>query len=261
MSDLERHQTIVELLSSQTFASVRELQQTLGVSAATVRRDIDKLNDAGVARKVYGGVAALEEQLWRRRPSPLPFVENRDLAVEQKRAIAQAAEGLVRDGSSVIVHAGSTCFTFGCRLALRNVRVFTNSMPLAAYLAENGTCHLTVGGGDIHREPGIVYDPAPGAPIHYAAQFFVGALGVSSEGILESHPLLVRFVKEFSERANEIIVLVDSSKFALRPPVVALPMQRITTLITDDGVSAADERMVRDQGVNLIIAETSAGPQ
>lgn len=260
MSDLERQQSIVDLLSSQTFVSVRELQQVLGVSAATVRRDIDKLNEAGVARKVYGGVAALEDNLWRRPPSALPFIENRDLAVEQKRAIAAAAEGLVRDGSSVIVHAGSTCFTFGCRLALRNVRVFTNSMPLAAYLAENGTCHLTVGGGDIHREPGILYDPVPG-PTHYASQFFVGALGVSGEGILEQHPLLVRFVKEMSERANEIIVLVDSSKFALRPPVVALPLSRITTLVTDDGISAADERMVREEGVKLIVAEASARPQ
>ncbi|UOM36232.1 DeoR/GlpR family DNA-binding transcription regulator [Acuticoccus sp. I52.16.1] len=260
MSDLERQQSIVELLSSQTFVSVRDLQQTLGVSAATVRRDIDKLNEAGVARKVYGGVAALEDNLWRRPPSALPFVENRDLAVEQKRAIAAAAEGLVRDGSSVIVHAGSTCFTFGCRLALRNVRVFTNSMPLAAYLAEHGTCHLTVGGGDIHREPGILFDPVPG-PTHYAAQFYVGALGVSGEGILEQHPLLVRFVKEMSERANEIIVLVDSSKFALRPPVVALPMSRITTLVTDDGITPAHERMVREEGVNLIVAETSARPQ
>jgi DeoR family ulaG and ulaABCDEF operon transcriptional repressor len=260
MSDLERQQWICDLLSSQTFVSVRELQQALGVSAATVRRDIDKLNETGVARKVYGGVAALEESRIRRAPSALPFVENRDLAVDQKRAIAAAAEGLVRDGSSVIVHAGSTCFTFGCRLALRNVRVFTNSMPLAAYLAEHGTCHLTVGGGDIHREPGILYDPVPG-PTHYAAQFYVGALGVSGEGILEQHPLLVRFVKEMSERANEIIVLVDSSKFALRPPIVALPLSRITTLVTDDGLSDDDAQMVRNAGVNLIVAETGGATQ
>ncbi|WP_189654804.1 hypothetical protein [Paracoccus mutanolyticus] len=48
-------------------------------------------------------------------------------------------------GTAIMIHGGSTCFHFGCRIAHRNLRVFTNSMPLAAYLSEYGTCLLTVG--------------------------------------------------------------------------------------------------------------------
>ncbi|MBS9721356.1 DeoR/GlpR transcriptional regulator [Tianweitania sp. BSSL-BM11] len=258
MSDFLRHATIANLLRERPFISVNELKSKVGVSAATVRRDIDKLVEAGLGQKVYGGIAAMDG-LPARRSVALPFIERRDIAVDAKRAIARVAACLVRDGSSVIVHGGSTCFHFGCEIAQRNLRVFTNSMPVAAYLSEFGTCQLTVGGGDLHREPGIIYDAAQSGHTFYAAQFFVGSLGVSAEGLLESHPLLVRFINDMCNRANEIIVLVDSRKFRERPPTVALPLTRIHRLITDDGLTNADAKMLEDHGVQFTVAALNKG--
>ncbi|WP_265519175.1 DeoR/GlpR family DNA-binding transcription regulator [Nitratireductor luteus] len=254
MSDLHRHQVILDLLHERPFVTVKELQEIVGVSAATVRRDIEKLHDAGRARKVHGGIAAPDGFGPARRSTALPFVENRDIAVEAKKAIARTASTLVRDGSLIIIHGGSTCFHFGCEMAQRNVRVFTNSMPVAAYMSEHGTCQLTVGGGDLHREPGILYDAARGGYTFYASQFFVGALGVSREGLLEQHPLLVRFINDMCGLANEIVVLVDSRKFSMRPPTVTLPLSRISKLVTDDGLSDNDAKMLEDMGVDFMIA-------
>ncbi|WP_417824494.1 DeoR/GlpR family DNA-binding transcription regulator [Thalassospira lucentensis] len=254
MSDLPRHQAIVELLEEKTFVSVNELASVMGVSSATARRDIEKLSDAGLGQKVHGGIAANAVPMQRRAVN-LPFIENRDIAVENKRAIAQTAASLVRDGSSIIIHAGSTCFHFGTQIASRNIRVFTNSTPLAGYLSENGTCQLTVGGGDVHREPGILYDPAGKGYDFFADQFFVGALGISSQGLLESHPLLVRLCDDMSRQANETIVLVDSRKFAERPPTVALPLTRVHRLITDDGLTDADAKVLEDHGVDYVVVE------
>jgi len=251
--ELDRHREIEMVLLHQPFASVNDLVEHLGVSPATVRRDIDKLHDLGLAKKVYGGITAN-----RHAAVALPFSDNRGIAVEAKRAIGRAAAGLVRDGSIIIVHGGSTCFHFGVEIADRNLRVFTHSMPLASYLAEYGSCQLTVGGGDLHREPGILSGTVQGgAPSFYASQFFVGALGVDSRGILESHPLLVRFVQDFADVVNEVVLLVDSRKFSERPPNVALPLQRISRIVTDDGLSDAHARMLDDQGVAYTIAPTS----
>ena len=47
MSGPRRQRQIVELLRDRPFASVRELQEQLGSSAATVRRDIEKIDEAG----------------------------------------------------------------------------------------------------------------------------------------------------------------------------------------------------------------------
>ncbi|SMO40790.1 DeoR/GlpR family DNA-binding transcription regulator [Paracoccus laeviglucosivorans] len=252
MSDFERQERIASLLDERPFASVRDLQHLIGVSGATIRRDIEKLNEAGRARKVYGGVAALERN---GRTAPLPFVENRDIAVAAKRAIAREAEKLVQDGSAIIIHGGSTCFHFGCRIADRNLRVFTHSMPLAAWLAENGTCQLTVGGGDLHREPGILYDVSAPKDRFFAEQFFVGALGISEQGVLEQHPLLVRLADEMSSVVSEVILLADSRKFSVRPPTLSLPFSRISRVVTDDGLSDANARMLERAGVEIVIAQ------
>ncbi|HEY0212043.1 MAG TPA: DeoR/GlpR family DNA-binding transcription regulator [Paenirhodobacter sp.] len=258
MSDLERQERIALLLQGRPFATVREIQGLTGVSGATVRRDIEKLHLAGRVQKVYGGVAAVETPP--ERSTALPFLVNRDIAVAQKRAIAREAEKLVRDGTSIIVHGGSTCFHFGCRIAQRNLRIYTHSMPLASYLAEHGTCQLTVGGGDLHREPGFLYDPSTGSHSFYASQFFVGALGISPDGVLEQHPLLVRMSQEMSASAAEVILLADSRKFDARPPTVSLPFSRIARIVTDDGLRDTDARMLEDAGVAVTIAQTENAP-
>ena len=194
MRDLVRQQQIVELLRDRPFASVRELQEWLGVSAATVRRDIDKIDESGSARKVYGGISALDGVL-QATAFARPYDENRDLAVEAKRQIADLAATLVADGDTVIVNGGSTCFHLGVKLADRTIRLFTNSMPLAAYLGEHGKCSLAIAGGDLHREPRVIFSPAQPIPF-YASKYFVGAQGISAEGLLESHPLMVRSIQE-----------------------------------------------------------------
>ena len=256
LNDLDRHQKIESLLSDRPFISVNDLVEMLGVSPATIRRDIDRLSKSLRGQKVYGGIAATGAL--RQRPIALPFSDNRDIAVDAKRAIAKTAARLVRDGSIVIIHAGSTCFHFGLEVGDRNIRVVTHSIPLAAYLAEKGKCQLTVGGGDLHREPGVLYDHSSAQANVFASQFYVGALGVDQRGILESHPLLVRMVKDFADRANDIILLVDSRKFDERPPVSALPLGRISQIVTDDGLSDVHARMLDDEGVKYTIASKEA---
>ncbi|SMC49026.1 DeoR/GlpR family DNA-binding transcription regulator [Rhizobium sp. RU36D] len=253
MNDTERHKAIIDLLRETPFASVRDLQEHLGVSPATIRRDIDKLHELGRARKVYGGISASEAGD-SARLSAKPYDENRDIAVEAKRAIATMAASLVRDGDSIIVHAGSTCYQLGILLAQRNLRIWTNSMPLAAHLGEHGTCQLSLAGGDLYREPGIIHDAAAGSPSFYASRLFVGTQGISSKGLLESHPLLVKVIGELAACADEIVLLADSRKFSIQPRNVVLPLSRIGTIITDDGLPDGAAKMLEDAGVTILIA-------
>lgn len=257
MSDLVRQRQIVDLLRDRPFASVRELQERLGVSAATVRRDIDKIDESGTARKVYGGISA-KESLGLGTVYARPYDENRDLAVDRKRLIAGLAAALVADGDTIIVNGGSTCFHFGVRIADRNIRLFTNSMPLAAYIGEHGHCSLTVAGGDLHREPRIIYSPTQ--EINFlASKLFIGAQGIDANGLLESHPLMVRLVQELSRNVDQIVLLADSRKFSIHARNAVLPLSRIGTLITDDGISDQHAKMIEDAGVTLRVASAGAG--
>lgn len=256
MSDLVRQRQIIELLRDRPFASVRELQERLGVSAATVRRDIDKLDERGTARKVYGGISALDGAYQTGAAFARPYDENRDLAVDAKRSIAEAAATMVRDGDAIIVNGGSTCFHLGVKVADRSIRLFTNSMPLATYLGDHGKCSLTIAGGDLHREPRVIYSPQQ-KPAFYASKFFLGAQGIGPDGLLESHPLMVRSIQELSQNADQVVVLADSRKFSIHARNVSLPLMRVGIVVTDDGLSDAAARMLENAGVTLHIASNA----
>jgi DeoR family ulaG and ulaABCDEF operon transcriptional repressor len=176
------------------------------------------------------------------------------LAVAAKQAIAGEAAKLVKDGDAIIVHGGSTCLLFAERLAHRNVRIFTNSMPLAATLSQHGSCHLTLSGGDLYREPGILFSAPDRMPEFYASKFFIGAQAIGPSGAMESNPLIVREAGKLLARADEVVVLADSRKFGLRARYDLMGLSRIGTLITDDGASPEDLAMLEDAGVRVIVA-------
>lgn len=257
MSDSVRHELILEHLRNSPFASARDLADRLLVSVATVRRDIDKLDGEGLARKVYGGVSAIEGAA-AHGVFARTYAERSDVAVAVKHAIAAEAARMVQDGDAVIVHGGSTCFRLGERLAGRNIRLCTNSMPLAAMLGETGSCALTVVGGELHREPGILHGTAANMPF-YASKFFLSAQGVDERGLLESHPLLVEAASRLAEHADRIVALIDSSKFGTVARKLSLPWSRIDTLITDDGLAAADRAMLEANGVEVRVASARTG--
>jgi DeoR family ulaG and ulaABCDEF operon transcriptional repressor len=247
----------LELLRESPFASARDLSEKLQVSVATVRRDIDKLHDQGLARKVYGGISATDGAT-AHGVFARTYAERSDVDVAVKNAIAAEAATMVHDGDAIIVHGGSTCFRLGERLAKRNIRLFTNSMPLAAMLGESGTCALTVAGGDLHREPLILYG-AEGAERFYASKFFLSAQGADERGLLESHPLLVDVAARYAECADQIVALIDSSKFSVGARQVSLPWSRIDTLIVDDGLAPEHRTMLEAKGVDVRIVTVRAG--
>jgi DeoR family ulaG and ulaABCDEF operon transcriptional repressor len=259
MNEGERHRHILGFLRDRPFATVRDLSQIVVASPATIRRDIGKLHDLGAVRKVFGGIAAADNGTGPDRLAARPFEENQMLGVDAKKAIAEEAEKLVNDGDALIIHGGSTCYLFALRLARRNVKIYTNSMPLASTLWQNGTCHLTIAGGELHRGPGILYSPAVESPEFYASKFFISAQGVGSTGVMESNPLLVREVERLLACADEVVVLADSRKFGVRARYAVVNFARIATLITDEGISEADERMLLDAGINVVIARVPRG--
>ncbi len=254
LRESERHDAICAFVEEKSFASVRDLELHLGVSASTIRRDIDKLDETGRLRKVYGGVATpsdTDNQL-----SARSFVENADIAVNAKLAIARAAAALVHDGDHIILNGGSTVHAFARQIARRPLNVFTNSVPVIALLGEIGVCSLSVAGGSLHRESGLVFDDqGDQSTPRFASRMFTGAQGVSGDGLLESHPMLVRILRQLTSWADEVIVLCDSRKFDIRPRHIALPLNRIHTFVTDSGLRDQDASLLEREGIALIIAD------
>ena len=132
MNESERWEKIVGILNKRQFATVKDLTEILGASPATIRRDIAKLHETGEVRKVFGGIALANDAGPEHTPAK-PFEANRLIHIDQKEAIAAEAEKLCKDGDSIIVLGGTSCFLFAQRLAKRSVKICTNSMPWSWY--------------------------------------------------------------------------------------------------------------------------------
>ena len=187
----------------------------LGASEATVRRDVNALADAGRLRRVHGGAESLQPR-HESHLAGVPFVMNRSVAAEQKRAIAKAAAALIEDGESIIINGGTTTFALVEFLADRSLDVLTNSLPIVNQLLATG-CY-----------------------------------GLNRFGVMESDPLIVQAHGKLLRRAEELVVLADSRKFRQRSPMIVAGLDRITTLITDDGATEEELAVFRDAGVRVI---------
>ena len=256
-----RRKNLLKLLSERQRVSVAELEKELDASAATIRRDIAVLAAGKQLKKVHGGAQVLPPD----KPpllAGLTFQQNSRLNIGRKRAIARRAVDMCRDGETIIVNGGSTTFLMSEYLTDSRMTILTNSFLMAQALLTTSQNDILVPGGKIYREQNVIVSPFENDVIqnHYASKMFIGAVAISPLGLLESDPLLVRAEIKLIKQAEELIVLVDSSKFvSKRAGLIVCPLSRVRTLITDDGASDETVEALRAQGIEVIIVKPEGG--
>jgi DeoR family ulaG and ulaABCDEF operon transcriptional repressor len=163
---------------------------------------------------------------------------------------------LCREGEAVIINGGTTTFQMVHYLTGHRLQVLTNSFPISEHLLKHSRCTVMVPAGTVYREQSIILSPFEndGTAHIYAKRMFMGAQGVSPLGIMESDGLIIQSEQRLMRQAEELVLLVDSSKFENRSSLIICPLERATTIITDDGIPDAARRMVEDAGIRLLIA-------
>ncbi|WGF88446.1 DeoR/GlpR family DNA-binding transcription regulator [Marinivivus vitaminiproducens] len=261
MLERERHRLILKAVEERGVCATGDLVDLLGASEATVRRDIAAMAARGEVRRVRGGVEAL-------RPKPqlqlagAPFEVRRKARVQQKRAIARAAAALIEPNESIILNTGTTTLHMVEFLADKNLDILTNSFPIAAQLIGHGRNRVTLPGGTVYREQGIILSPFDNDVIgnFWAKRLFTGCYGINGFGMMEADPLIAQAEVKLLERADQIVVLADSRKLEQRSSMIVAPLERIAALITDDGADEAALQPLRAAGVEIVIADaTEAG--
>ncbi|MSU89322.1 DeoR family transcriptional regulator [Rhodobacteraceae bacterium 2CG4] len=258
MHETERHKVILSAVQDRPIATVSELVSLTGTSEATIRRDIATLHQQKRLRRVRGGAEAVS-------PPPLPglagrpFSYNQTINIDQKQAIAREAVALCDDGEPIIINGGTTTFQMVHPLASRQLQILTNSFPIAEHLLKNSKNTVMVPGGAIYREQNIILSPFENDMTrHYhARRMFLGAHGLSALGLMEADPLLIQAEEKLIGQADELVLLVDSSKFDNRSSLILCPLERIDVVITDDAVPDRAAAMIEAAEVRLIVAEAS----
>ncbi|SFL62682.1 transcriptional regulator, DeoR family [Loktanella salsilacus] len=239
--------------------TVVDLCSLTGASEATVRRDIATLHMQKKLRRVRGGAEAMTPQTFTGLAGR-PFALNETINIAAKQAIARAAVDLCDDGEPIIINGGTTTFQMVHPLASKRMQVFTNSFPIAEHLLKHSRNTIMLSGGAIYREQNIILSPFDNDVTRnfYARRMFMGAQGLGPLGLMEADPLLIQAEQKLIGQADELIVLVDSSKFANRSSLLLCPLNRIDTVITDDRITDRDAAMLEAADVTLIVTTPGA---
>ena len=206
-------------------------------------------------RRVRGGAVALSPP-----PSHVhagsPFSDRMIVNVEQKRAIAERAVTLCDDNEPIIINGGTTTYQMVPHLRSRRMQILTNSFPIAESLIKQSQNTVVMPGGTIYREINIILSPFDNdvSRNFSARRMFMGAQGVSRLGLMETDPLLIQAEQKLLNQADELVALVDSSKFAVRSSLIVCRLDQVSTVITDAGIGKATREMLEDAGVRVIIA-------
>ena len=254
----ERERLILEAVADTGFVSYRALEAQLDASPATIRRDLTRLEESGRIQRVHGG-AKLPEEEKPERPQGLagtPFEQSITQNLPAKQAIGRAAARLCGPGEGIMIDGGSTTLQMCPYLDGLDVQVLTNSLHIVhALLPQTGT-RVLLPSGTVFREQNIVLAPAgeDSMPRFHAPKLFMGAAAVGPQGVMQQDVILVAAERRFMDRAEEVVLLVDSSKFRSSSGAIVCGLDEVDTIVTDAGIPQDMADRLREVGVKLVIA-------
>jgi DeoR family ulaG and ulaABCDEF operon transcriptional repressor len=250
MTEAQRHAAILDLLQQKQHLSVANIIDAFDISPATVRRDINKLNDVGKLRKVRNGAEAIAQKksFW----TPLNIHQASNL--DEKVRIARVAAALCKDGESAVINCGSTAFLLGQELCGRDVQVITNYFPLANYLIEEEHDGVVIIGGQYHRSQSITLAPHDEISSLYAGHWmFTSGKGMTPDGLYKMDMLTAMAEQKMLGHVGKLAVLADSSKLGHRAGMLFCNAEQIDVLVTGKDADASVVEALRAKKIDVIL--------
>ncbi len=225
-----------EFVERRGFASVADIAAELGVSDITIRRDLTRLEAQGLLLRTHGGAIAARgvpaEAFDIDEPT---FDARRRRNADAKDRIGAAAAGIVRAGETIGIDVGTTTLQVARHLANRSdIKVFTNNVRAATVLAE-GPAHCYLPGGQLRGKELSIYGSIAVEQLqrYWLDRVFLGISGVTDQGLFDYSLEDTEIKRVYIERATQVVVLCDSSKFGRLSMVQICALDGIDLLITD----------------------------
>ena len=253
----ERRGQLLELVRVRGFASLPELSKELAVSESTVRRDLEHLEEQGLARRTHGGA------FYTGQSPEFPHFKDRQVAQwDKKREIARKAVQLIEDGDTLLLDGGSTTYEVAQLLVGRPLQVVTNSMPVANLFASRTDSDLVLIGGNVHKRSGVTIGPYANAMLRgiNVRRAVISVAAINERGFFNSNVLQVETQQAMIEAADETIVVADSTKFGHSSLAHLCPLGEVDRIVVDHEITEDWRSQISAAGVKLTLAgETDNG--
>lgn len=257
----QRQEVILREVESSGGARVSGLVDILGVSDMTVRRDIETLAGKGLVVKVHGGATAVGGLS---ADEPGFHVKSGRYPVE-KSAIAHAAAGLIKPGSSIAISAGTTAYAVAYELlGVADLTVVTNSPRVAELLynphREDLTVVLT---GGVRTPSDALAGPVADTTLRalHVDTLILGVHGIDQESGLTTPNLIEAATnRALIAAARRVVVVADHSKWGIVGLSTIATLDQVDVLVTDVELDTQARRVVADQVGQLILADPPENP-
>jgi DeoR family transcriptional regulator, aga operon transcriptional repressor len=240
-----RLQAILEALARSERILVEELCSEFGSSPATIRRDLEILEQQGLLIRDHGGAVPVAPFFYSAFAEDSSFQEQVSRQQHEKKRIAVAASELVQDGETVTISAGTTTTQVARSISFnKRVTLFTNAVNVAMELGRrrNLTVHLTggvmrgswfslVGSEAIESAQRVIVDRA-----------FLSVSGINPEaGLTDFHPEEAAVNRVFLAQARKRVIVADHTKFSVLASHVVTGLKNVDMIIT--GTETRDDQV------------------
>jgi len=235
LSGEERREQIIEELRRQDEVTVSGLSERLGVSDVTIRKDLQQLEDQGYLTRVRGGaVFSGRGQL------ELRFAARQQLCLEEKRRLAARAARFVRSGATVFLDGSTTVFQMTRLLRhVQDLTVVTNGLYAALELSFAPEITTIVVGGILRKQSSSLVDlltPELLRRLHVDVAFLSCRGFTLEHGLMESDLREAQLKRAMAQAAQQVVALVDHSKFGHVYIASSILPDELDTLLVDSGL-------------------------
>ncbi|MGK9168472.1 DeoR/GlpR family DNA-binding transcription regulator [Inquilinus limosus] len=249
-----RRNELLRLARTRGQVTVTELSGLFGVSADTIRRDLDFLEGRGLLARTHGGAVPVDVLVGR----DAPYAQRMNTQIDAKRRIARAAANLIGDGETLIVNGGSTTRLFAAELTgRRDLTIVTNNLELPLAVPAQAVRDIYVLGGQFRRESHVTIGPlgfaGAGGITADTAVLGVGGLSASaglSTTLLEEAGLIAAMMAA----ARRTMILADASKFGHASFAHIAPLDRAHVLVTDQPPPQEIAELLERAQVDVVVA-------
>ena len=249
----ERLEAIVKQLQDASYVSVAELAESLGVSAVTIRSDLELLEHARRLLRTHGGAVPIHVG-----ESALSFSVRQSANVQAKERIGAAAAELVGDGEAIVLDASTTAWHMARNLlSRRDLTVLTTGLYVALELLRSPGISVIIPGGPVWREAASVVGDWDGSILaggNLQRGFFGGRGLTLGEGLTDANRNEVDLKRKLVSAVREVNVILDSSKLGKVAFASCAAVGEIRRLITDREAPPDFVAALRERGVEVILA-------
>ena len=248
----QRRELIRSLVRDEGIVRVEDLRQNLKVSVATIRRDLEVLEEEGKLQRVHGGAVSIEKGL-----EEAVFDDKTNRASKEKSRIAEEAYKLIGQGESVYLDGGSTTWGLARLLKERaDLTLVTNSLRAAAELADSGPRVLLIG-GELRRISQTMVGPLTSAVLAqvHVDKAFMGTMGFClKKGLTTTDPNEAYVKRLVADQAGKVILLADSGKAEKVSFACVSDWDAVDVLVSDRKLSKLFAKSLRKRGLQVQLA-------